>query len=160
MNHYKKVQEVLKCYRCCFGIKRAWKGEILHSFGNSKGKMVISHLEKYGQILYQKIALRVRVPMQQTARDFEFSSPSYARFSKMCLAGRGALDMSSGESRHVECPSGRFIFCGFWTEGHWTCRVGHLNMSRGTWGHSFNLLFTYKTPLTQYKPHKHIPKPF
>ena len=45
--------------------------------------------------------------MQQTARDFEFSSPSYARFSKMCLTGRGALDMSSGASRHVEIPSGR-----------------------------------------------------
>ena len=79
--------------------------------------MVISNLEKYGEILYQKIALRVRVPTQQTARDFEFSSPSYARFSKMCLAGRGALDMSNWTSRHVECPSGRTPFSCFWAEG-------------------------------------------
>ena len=71
--------------------------KVLHSFANSKGKMVILYLEKYGQILYQNIALRVRVPTQQTARDFEFSSPSYARFSKMCLAGRGAFDMSNWE---------------------------------------------------------------
>ena len=98
--------------------------------------------------------------MTQTVRDFEFSSPSYARFTKMCLAGRGALDMSNGASQHVECPSGRIIFFGFWTEGCWTCRTGHLDMSTGTWGDSFYLLFTYKTPLTQSKLHKHIPKPF
>ena len=97
---------------------------------NSKGKMVISHLEKYGQILYQKIALRVWVPTQQTARDFKFSSPSYARFTKMCLAGRVALDMLNGASRHVECPSGRIIFFGFWKKGCWKCRTGHLDMSR------------------------------
>ena len=132
----------------------------MHSFVDSKGKMVISHLEKYGQILYQKIALRGMVPTQQTARNFEFCSPSYARFSKVCLAGRGALHMSNGPSRHVECPSGRPPFSCFWTEGCWTCRVGHLDMSRGTWGHSFNPLFTYITPLTQCNPHKHIPKPF
>ena len=92
----------------------------MHSFVNSKGKMVISHLEKYGQILYQKIALRVWVPMQQTARDFEFSNPSYVRFTKMCLAGRGALDMSNWEFRHVEMPSGRILFLGFCVEGLWT----------------------------------------
>ena len=143
-----------------FWYKKTLKGEVLHPFVDSKGKNVISHLEKYGEILYQKIALRVWVPTQQTTRDFEFSSPSYVRFTKICLVGRGALDMWSGASRHVECPSGRIIFCGFWTEGHWTCRAGHLDMSRGTWGHSFNPHFTYITPLTQYKPHKHIPKPF
>ena len=38
---------------------------------------------------YIKIALRVWVPTQQMAHDFDFSSPSYARFSKMCLADRG-----------------------------------------------------------------------
>ena len=92
----------MKCYKCCFDMKKGLKGEVLHSFVNSKGKMVISHLEKYGQILYQKIVLRIRVPTQQTARDFEFSSPSYACFTKMCLVGRGALDMSNGASRHVE----------------------------------------------------------
>ena len=143
-----------------FWFENSLKLEVLHSFVDSKGKMVISNLEKYVQILCQKIALQVRVPTQQTARDFEFSSPSYARFSKMCLAGRGALDMSSGASRHVECPSGGITFFSSWTEGHWTCQAGHLDMLRGTWGHSFNPLFTYKTPITRYKPHKYIPKPF
>ena len=36
------------------------------------------------------------------ARNLEFSSPSYARFSKMCLVGRGHFDMSKiprGESK-------------------------------------------------------------
>ena len=92
-----------------FWYEKGLKWEVLHSFVNSKGKMVISNLEKYGQILYQKIALRVRVPTQQTAHDFEFSSPSYARFSKMCLADRGAFDMSNWDFRHVENPSGRVI---------------------------------------------------
>ena len=45
--------------------------------------------------------------MQQTAHNFKFSSPSYAHFTKMCLAGRGTLNMSSWESRHVEMLSGR-----------------------------------------------------
>ena len=80
----------------------------MHSFVDSKGKMVISHLEKYIQILYQKIALRVRIPTQQTARNFEFSSSSYVRFSKMCLADRGHL--SKWEFRHVENPSGGIQF--------------------------------------------------
>ena len=102
----------------------------MHSFVNSKGKMVISNLKKYGQILYQKIALRVRVLTQQTVRDFEFSSLSYARFSKMCLADRGAFDMSNWKFRHVENPSGRILFFGFWTEGLWTCRMGQLDMSK------------------------------
>ena len=48
------------------------KWKVFHSCANSKGKMVISHLKKYGQILYQKIALWIRVPTQQTARNFEF----------------------------------------------------------------------------------------
>ena len=55
------------------------------------------------------------------ARDFEFSSPSYALFTKICLDSRGALDMSRFprvESKLV-----------FWVEGCWTCQVGHLNMS-------------------------------
>ena len=133
-----------------FWFKNSLKWEVLHPFANSKGKMVILNLEKYGQILYQKIALRVRVPTQQTAHDFEFSSPSYARFSKMCLAGRGALDMSNGTSRHVECPSGRITFSYFWAEGKWTCRVGHLDMSRGTWEDPFHPLYAYKTHLIQF----------
>ena len=133
-----------------FWYEKGLKGEVLHSFVNSKGKMVISHLEKYDQILYQKIALQVRVPMQQTARDFEFSSLSYARFTKMCLAGRGALNMSNGASRHVEYPSGRTPFSCFWTEGKWTCRVGHLDMSRGTWEDPFHPLYAYKTHLSQF----------
>ena len=133
-----------------FWFENSLKREVLHSFANSKGKMVISYLEKYGQILYQKIALQFRVPTQQTARDFEFSSPSYARFSKMCLAGRGALDMSNGTSRHVECPSGGTFFSCFWTEGCWTCRVGHLDMSRGTWEDPFHPLYAYKTHPIQF----------
>ena len=92
--------------------------------------MVISQLEKYVQILYQKIALRVWVPTQQTVRDFEFSSPSYACFTKMCLAGRGALDMSNRASRHIEIPSGRIKISYFCTKGYWTCRRGHLDMSK------------------------------
>ena len=133
-----------------FWYEKCLKNENLHSIVNSKGKMVISILEKYGQILYQKIALRVRVPTQQTARDFEFSSPSYARFTKMCLAGRGALDMSNGTSRQVECPSGRITFSCFWTEGCWTCLVGHFEISRGTWEDPFHPFFAYKTHLTQF----------
>ena len=125
----------------------------MHSFVNSKAKMVISHLEKYGQILYQKIALRVRVPTQQTARNFEFSSPSYARFSKMCLAGRGAFDMSNWAFRHVENPSGRIIFFGFWTEGLWTCRMGQLAMSKCP-------LSTQIQVLNYSKHSQCIPKPF
>ena len=122
----------------------------LHTFVNSKGKMVISHLAKYSKILYQKIALRVWIPTQQTVHDFEFSSPSYARFTKMCLAGRGALDMSSGASRHVECPSGRTSISCFWAEGKWTCRVGHLDMSRGSWADHFHPLFAYKTHINKF----------
>ena len=37
-------------------------------------------------------------------RDFEFSSPSYAIFSKTCLAGRGVYDQSKGTLRPVERP--------------------------------------------------------
>ena len=133
-----------------FWYEKGLKWKVLQSFVDFKGKMVISNLEKYGQILYQKISLRVRVPTQQTARDFEFSSSSYACFSKMCLAGRGALDMSNWTSRHVECPSGGTFFSCFWTEGKWTCRVGHLDMSRGTWEDPFHPLFVYKTHLIQF----------
>ena len=133
-----------------FWYEKCLKREILHPIVNSKGKMVISNLEKYCQILYQNIALRVRVLTQQTARNFEFSSPSYARFSKMCLAGRGALNMSNWTSRHVECPSGGITFSCFWAEGKWTCRVGHLDMSRGTWEDPFHPFFAYKTHLTQF----------
>ena len=68
---------------------------------NSKGKMAILHLEKYGQILYQKIALRVRVPTQQTAHDFEFSSAIMPVLLK----------------------------CVWLAEGRSTCRTGHLDMS-------------------------------
>ena len=117
-------------FQVCFGLKIAWKEEILHSFVNSKGKMVISHLGKYGQILYQKIALRVWVPTQQTTRDFEFSSPCYSYFSKMCLVDRMAFDISNWEFRHVENRLGIIIFFGFWTEGLWRCRMGQLDMSK------------------------------
>ena len=79
-----------------FWYENGLKGEILHSFISFKGKMVISHLKKYGQILYQKIALRVWVPTQQTARDFEFPRPSYGHFTKIALAGRGEFDISNG----------------------------------------------------------------
>ena len=109
-----------------FSYEKCLKWEVLHSFVDSKSKMV--HLEKYGQILYQTIALRVWVPMQQTAHDFEFSSPSYVRFTKMCMAGRGALDMSNWEFRHVKMPSGRIIF-------FWFLDIGPLDMSNGATGH-------------------------
>ena len=125
----------------------------MHSFVNSKGKMAILHLEKYGQILYQKIALQVWVPTQQTGRDFKFSSLSYARFSKMCLANRWAFDMSNWDFRHVENPSSRIIFFGFWTEGLWTCRMGQLDMSKCP-------PFTCKQLLNYSKLPQCISKPF
>ena len=65
-----------------FWYENGLKWKVFHSFANSKGKMVNSHLEKYGKILYHKIALRVWVPTQQTVRDFEFSSLSYVCFTK------------------------------------------------------------------------------
>ena len=40
-----------------FWYKNGLKWEVLQSFVDFKGKMVISNLEKYGQILCQKIAL-------------------------------------------------------------------------------------------------------
>ena len=80
------------------------------------------------KFLYQKIAFRVWVLMQQTMRAFEFSSPSYARFTKMCLAGREAFDMSNWAFRHIEMPLGRIIFLIFGQRGighvewgNWTC---------------------------------------
>ena len=107
-----------------FWYKNGLKGEVFHSFANSKGKMVITRLKKYDQILYQKIALRVWVPTQQTERDFEFSSPSYACFTKMCLAGKGALDMS----KCLRVKSKILIFGQRGVEhvdwGSWTCQKG------------------------------------
>ena len=50
---------------------------------------------KYGQILYQKIALRVSVPTEQTARDFEFSRESNDRFRKMRRADFWVADRSA-----------------------------------------------------------------
>ena len=49
---------------------------------------------KYGPILYQNIALRVSVPMQQTAHDFEFPRGSYGRFRKMRRAEIWVADRS------------------------------------------------------------------
>ena len=133
-----------------FWYEKGLKWEVLQSFVDFKGKMVISNLEKYGQILYQKIALRIWVPTQQTACDFKFPNPSYARFTKMCLAGRWALNISNRASRYVEIPSGRIKISCFWTEGCWTYRVGHLDISRGTWAGPFHPLFAYKTHLIQF----------
>ena len=56
-------------------------------------------------------------------RDFEFSGPSYTRFTKIFLAGRGAFDKSSLASRHVEIPLGRIKIC--------VLGRGVLDMSRG-----------------------------
>ena len=42
-----------------FWYENGLKEKVFHSFTNPKGKKVISHLEKYDQILYKKIALRV-----------------------------------------------------------------------------------------------------
>ena len=103
-----------------FWYEKGLKGEVLYSFVDSKGKMAISYLEKYGQILYQKIALRVWVPTQQTVCDFKFSSPSYVHFTKMCLAGREALNMSS--VLRVES-----FFCGFGQMG-----IGHVERGIST----------------------------
>ena len=125
--------------------------EVLHSFANSKGKMVILYLEKYGQILYQNIALRVWVPTQQTTRDFKFPSPSYARFTKMCLAGRGALDISN-LSRCLRAES-KFELLD----------RGVLDMSNGATGHverdlgrklltSFHIQITYNSLQTHIQP--------
>ena len=69
------------------------------------------------------------------ACDFEFPSPSYARFSKMRLAGRGALDMSSVPQMDTNFNN--------WVEGCWTCRVGHLDMSRGPGKTSLLLIFHF-----------------
>ena len=49
---------------------------------------------KKGQILYQKIALRVSVPTQQTVGDFDFPRGSYGRFRKMRRAEIRVADRS------------------------------------------------------------------
>ena len=50
---------------------------------------------KYSQILYQMITLRVSVPTQQTAHDFKFLRGSYDRFRKLQRAEIWVADRSA-----------------------------------------------------------------
>ena len=84
---------------------------------------------KYGQILYQKIALRVSVPTQQTARDFEFSRESYGRFRKMRRADFWVADRSA-KIRIDPDLTGNFASTGLFFELTCDCWAIHIQSLR------------------------------